>query len=309
MDSARKQDRPAVRKARKKSQNWREVSIKKILWLSVMVSLVTTVGIVAMLVIESIGFFSHVSPGEFFTGTKWTPLFEPQHFGILPLVVGTLQATLAAIIVAVPLGLGSAIYLSEYAPERVRRVLKPVLEILAGIPTVVYGFFALTFVTPVLRMLIPATNVFNVASAGIVMGIMLLPMVSSLSEDAMIAVPRSLREAGYALGATKLEVATRVVLPAATSGLTAAFILAISRAIGETMIVAMAAGATPKLTFNPLDSIQTMTGYIAQVSQGETPHGSLEYQSIFAVGAALFAMTMFLNILGFWVVRRYREEY
>ena len=225
------------------------------------------------------------------------------------MVCGTLLVAVLAAVVAVPVGLATAIFLSEYAPDRVRRVIKPALEILAGIPTIVYGYFALSFVTPLLQKIMPDLLIFNALSAGIVMGLMIIPMVSSLSEDAMLAVPSSLRHAAYALGATRLEVAVRVVVPAALSGIVAAFILGLSRAIGETMLVTLAAGATPKMTFNPLESIQTMTAYIVQLSQGETPHGSLEYNTIFAVGLVLFVMTLAMNMLGQWVVQRYRETY
>lgn len=272
-------------------------------------SILTTVGIVVVLVWESIGFFRRVPALEFLTGTTWTPLFQPQRFGVLPLVTGSLLVALIASLIAGPLGLGAAIYLSEYAPRRLRNVLKPVLEILAGVPTVVYGYFALTFVTPFLRYLVPGLGIFNGLSAGIVVGIMILPLIASLSEDAMAAVPRGLRQAAYALGATKLEVATRVVTPAALSGIVASFILAVSRAIGETMAVVLAAGMTPRLTFDPRESIQTMTAYIVQVSLGDTPFGSIEYQSIFAVGLLLFVVTLVMNIFGRWFLKRYREVY
>ena len=274
-----------------------------------MVSILTTLGIVIVLITQAFSFFADVSPIAFLTGTKWTPMYEPKHFGVLPLLSGSLLIALGAAIVALPLGLLSAIYLSEYAHERARRIIKPVLEILAGIPTVVYGYFALTFVTPLLRVFWPQTEIFNAASASIVMGIMIIPMVSSLSEDALTAVPRALREGAYALGATKFEVATRTVVPAALSGVIASFILAISRAIGETMIVTIAAGATPRLTLNPLQSVQTMTAYIAQVSMGETPVGSIEYKTIFAVGLALFAVTLVMNMISAVVLRRFREVY
>ncbi len=274
-----------------------------------MVSIFTTLGIVAVLLIEALGFFAEVSPIEFLTGTKWTPLFQPQNFGVLPLLSGSLLIAFGAAAVALPLGLLSAIYLSEYAHPRARGIIKPALEILAGIPTVVYGYFALTFVTPMLRLVWPGTEIFNALSASIVMGIMIIPMVSSLSEDALSAVPRALREGAYALGATKFEVAVRTVVPAALSGIIASFILAISRAIGETMIVAIAAGATPKLTLNPLESVQTMTAYIAQVSLGEVPHGTLEYKTIFAVGLTLFLITLLMNLASNVVLRKYREVY
>jgi phosphate transport system permease protein len=273
------------------------------------VSILTTIGIVAVLVWESIGFFRRVSPVEFLTGTEWTPLFQPQHFGVLPLLAGSVLVAVIAALIAMPLGLGSAIYLSEYAPRRVRAMLKPTLEVLAGIPTVVYGYFALTFITPLLRYFVPGLGVFNALAAGIVVGIMVLPMIASLSEDAMHAVPRDLKQGGYALGATKFEVAAKVVTPAALSGIVASFILAISRAIGETMAVVLAAGMTPNLTFDPRQSIQTMTAYIVQVSLGDTPFGSIEYQSIFAVGLLLFTVTLAMNVFGRWFLRRYREEY
>ncbi|MEM3086460.1 MAG: phosphate ABC transporter permease subunit PstC [Halobacteria archaeon] len=272
-------------------------------------SVFVTLGIVASLLLETLGFFGHVSLWEFLTSARWAPLFEPQHFGVLPLVSGTLLVACLAASISIPLGLASAIYLSEYASPRTRVWLKPGLEILAGVPSVVYGFFAVFFVTPHLRGLFPDAQVFNALSASIVVGIMTLPTVSSLSDDALRAVPRSLREGAYALGATKLEVSTRVVVPAALSGVMASFILALSRAVGETMAVAMAAGATPKLTLNPLESIQTMTGYIAQVSLGDTPHGSIAFQSLFAVGMTLFLITLAMNLFSNWLVRHYREVY
>lgn len=274
-----------------------------------LVSVLTTVGIVVVLLTESITFFGDVPLLDFLTGTRWTPLFEDQHFGVLPLLTGSLLVALGAAIVALPLGLGSAIFLSEYAPDGLRRVVKPALEILAGVPTVIYGYFALLFVTPILRTFWPDTDIFNGASASLVMGIMIIPMVSSLSEDAMSAVPRALREGAYALGATRFEVATRTVVPAALSGILASFLLAVSRAIGETMIVTIAAGATPQLTMNPLRSVQTMTAYIAQTSMGELPHGTVEYRTIFAVGLSLFILTLGMNLLSGVVLRKYREAY
>ena len=283
--------------------------IKIGLFLFSSISVLTTVGIVSVLIFEAVQFFGDVSIFKFLTGTKWTPLFSSQQFGVLALVAGTMLTAVGAMLVALPLGLLSAIYLSEYAPEAVRRTLKPVLEVLAGIPTVVYGYFALLFVTPILRRLSEDISVFNGLSASIVMGIMILPMVSSLSEDAMRAVPRSLREAAYALGSTKLEVSTRVVVPAALSGIMAAFILAASRAVGETMIVTIAAGQNPSFTLNPLVPIETMTAYIVQVSQGDTPNGTLEFRTIFAVALLLFAITLLMNLLSHYVVRRFREEY
>ena len=272
------------------------------------ISIVTTIGIVIVLLRQSLGFFGEIPIWEFLGGTLWTPLFKPQNFGVLPLVGGTLLVAGVAGIVALGLGLGAAIFLSEYAPERMRRILKPILEILAGIPTVVYGYFALTFVSPVLKHIFPDIF-FNALSAGLVMGLMIMPMVSTLSEDAMVAVPRSLRNAAYALGSTRFEVATKVVVPAALSGIVASFILAISRAVGETMIVTIAAGATPNLTWNPLESVQAMTSFIVQVALGETPQGSLEFKTIFAVGLLLFVMTLIMNIFGRWFVGRYRQVY
>jgi phosphate transport system permease protein len=279
------------------------------LFLCSAVTILTTLGIVAVLLYESAAFFRQVSVVEFFTETRWTPLFTEKHFGVLPLLTGSVLIAAGAALVALPLGLAAAIYLSEYAREGVRRWLKPALEILAGVPTVVYGFFALTFVTPIIRALAPGTDTYNALSASIVMGIMIIPMVSSLSEDAMTAVPRALREGAYALGATRFEVATRTVVPAALSGIIASFILAISRAIGETMIVTIAAGAQANLTLNPLRSVQTMTAYIAQTAMGEAPHGSVEYQTIFAVGLSLFAITLLMNIISLIVLRKYREVY
>ena len=295
--------------ARRNARRWvrAEQSVIVILLVAAtFVSVLTTIGIIVTL---SFGFFQDVSVWEFITGTKWAPLFEPQSFGVLPLIGGTLLAAGIAGIVALTLGLGAAIYLSEYAPDRVRRIIKPILEVLAGIPTVVYGFFALSFVTPLLQSFLPIPVIFNVLSAGIVMGLMIMPMVSTLSEDAMVAVPRPLRDAAYALGATRFEVAVKVVVPAALPGIVASFILALSRAIGETLIVTIAAGATPNLTLNPLESIQTMTAYIVQVSLGETPQGTLVFKTIFAVGLVLFLMTLAMNIAGRWIVRRYTERY
>lgn len=282
---------------------------RSILFVFSTVSILTTVGIVSVLLFEAIQFFQVVSPIEFLTGTRWTPLFASKHFGVLPLVTGTLLVAFLSMLVALPLGLLSAIYLSEYAPSKLRQVVKPILEILAGIPTVVYGYFALLFVTPLLRMISEDIAVFNALSASIVMGIMILPMVSSLSEDAMTAVPNSLREGAYALGATKLEVATRVVVPSALSGIAASFILATSRAIGETMIVTVAAGQNPNFTLNPFVPIETMTAYIVQVSLGDAPAGTLEFKTIFAVALTLFCITLIMNLLSQWVVRRFREQY
>ena len=287
----------------------KEWIIERLLFLSAILSIFTTLGILGVLVFEAFDFFQQVSIVEFFTGTKWTPLFQPQSFGILPLVWGTILVTIIALAVAVPFGLGGAIFLSEYAPDRVRRTIKPILEILAGIPTVVYGYFALTFITPLLQTVFPDMIVFNALSAGLVMGVMIIPMVSSLSEDAMLAVPQSFREGAYALGARKFEVVLKVVLPSALSGIVSSFILAISRAIGETMIVSVAAGSTPNLTLNPLESIQTMTGYITQISLGDVSYGSLEYTTIFSVGLTLFLMVFVVNLIGQYIAQRYWRRY
>jgi phosphate transport system permease protein len=286
-----------------------EFLIEWALFLCALLSVGTTIGIIAVLAVETTAFLREVPIGEFLFGTEWTPLFSNPKFGVLPLVAGTTLVSLIAMLVALPMGLLSAIYLSEYANPRVRRVVKPVLELLAGVPTVVYGYFALLFVTPLLQRLIPGLAGLNALSPGIVMGIMILPLVSSLSEDAMRGVPRGLREGSYALGATKMQTSLRVVVPAAFSGITAAFILAVSRAIGETMIVAIAAGQQPRLTFNPTVGIETMTTYIVQVSMGDTPQGTLEYRTIFAVGMLLFIGTFMLNLVSAWLRQRYREEY
>ena len=279
------------------------------LFLSALLSIGTTIGIILVLTIETVGFLRQVPIVEFLTGSEWTPLFSMPRFGVLPLVAGTTLVSLIAMVVALPMGLLSAIYLSEYASDGVRRVLKPVLELLAGVPTVVYGYFALLFVTPLLQRFIPALSGFNALSPGIVMGLMILPLVSSLAEDAMRGVPRGLREGSYALGATKMQTSLRVVVPAAFSGITAAFILAVSRAIGETMIVAIAAGQQPRLTFDPKVPVETMTAYIVQISLGDTPQGTLEYRTIFAVGMLLFIGTFALNLVSAWLRERFREEY
>jgi phosphate transport system permease protein len=272
----------------------------------------TTVGIVFAVAAPTVSFFSQVSFREFFTGREWSPLFTPASYGVLPLVGGTLMITAIAICVAVPLGLGSAIYLSEYATSRTRRTLKPVLEVLAGVPTVVYGFFALKGITPFLQSIWPfgdGPEIFNALVAGFVMGIMIIPTITSLAEDAMSAVPHSLRDAAYALGSSKMIVATRVVVPAALSGIIAAFVLGVSRAIGETMIVAIAAGQRPNLTWNPLEGMQTMTGFIAAAGSGDVPVGTLDYQTIFAVGSLLFVITFAMNIFSIRLVRKFREVY
>jgi phosphate transport system permease protein len=274
-----------------------------------LLSIATTIGIIVVLTIETAAFLKEVPVADFLFGTEWTPLFAVPRFGVLPLVTGTLLVSVIAMLVALPMGVLSAIYLSEYADERLRRTVKPILEILAGVPTVVYGYFALLFVTPLLQRFIPGMSGANALSPGIVMGLMILPLVSSLSEDAMRGVPRGLREGSYALGATKMQTSLRVVVPGAFSGITAAFILAVSRAIGETMIVAIAAGQQPRLTLDPTVPIETMTAYIVQVSQGDTPQGTLEYRTIFAVGMLLFIGTFGLNLVSAWLRERYREEY
>lgn len=287
----------------------KEKVIEGLLALSAVITVLITVGIIWVLLSESLGFFQEVSIIRFLTETEWTPLFADKKFGILPLVAGTFLTTFIAIAVALPLGLTAAIYLNEYAPVRMRQTVKPVLELLATIPTVVYGFFALTVVTPFLQNFIPGLAGFNALSAGIVMGIMIIPMISSLSEDAISAVPRSLREAAYGMGSTRFQTAFRVMVPAASSGIVVSVILAISRAVGETMIVAIAAGQQPRLTLNPLVPIETITTYIVQVSLGDVPHGSLEYKTIFAAGITLFVFTFLLNNISFWIRRKYQEKY
>jgi phosphate transport system permease protein len=286
-----------------------ELLIKGLLGLCALISVATTVGIIAALFIPAFEFFQEVSIVEFLTGTEWAPLFEPALFGVVPLIVGTLSVTFWAVLIAIPFGLGSAIYLSEYASARTRSFLKPMLEVLAGIPTIVYGYFALTFFTPLLRDVGISVDIFNVLSAGLVMGVMILPTVASLSEDAMAAVPRDLRDGAFALGATRREVATRIVVPAAISGVTASFVLGISRAVGETMIVLVAAGQQPNLTFDPRAAVETMSAFIAATGAGDVPTGSVEYKTIFAVGATLFAMTLILNVISIRLVERFREEY
>lgn len=273
-------------------------------------SVATTFAIIASLAFETVDFFRDVPLADFFTGTQWAPTFSPAHFGVLPLISATLLITAIAALVAFPLGLGTAIYLSEYANSRVRRIVKPFLEVLAGIPTVALGYFALTFVTPSLvQQFVPGTRIFNALSAGLVVGVMIIPLVASISEDAMRAVPGSLREAAYGMGATRRTVATRVVVPAALSGIAAAFILGLSRAIGETMIVTIAGGLNPNLTLDVREPMEAMTAFIVQVSLGDTPAGSVAYKTIFAVGTTLFAMTLGLNVLSHRIVRRFRERY
>lgn len=283
--------------------------IERLLFSCSLLSIFTTGAIIYILFSESLGFFKHVSLWQFLTDTEWTPLFTIKHYGILPLLCGTLLTTIIALLVAVPVGLISAIYLSEYASVQFRNSIKPFMEILAAIPTVVYGYFALIFVTPFLKKIIPDLSGFNALSAGLVMGIMIIPLVSSLSEDAMHAVPMGLREGAYALGSQKIQVAFRIVFPAALSGVTASIILAVSRAIGETMIVAIAAGQQPNFTFNPLVPVETITAYIVQISLGDTPHGTLEYKTIFVCGLTLFILTFLLNIISFKLKRRFQEVY
>jgi phosphate transport system permease protein len=273
-------------------------------------SVATTFAIIASLAVETVDFFREVPLPEYFTGTTWAPTFSPPRFGVLPLVSATLLVTGIAALVAFPVGLGTAIYLSEYAKGRVRKIVKPVLEVLAGIPTVVFGYFALTFITPsIVKPLVPGTRIFNALSAGLVVGVMIIPLIASISEDAMRAVPRGLREAAYAMGATRRTVALKVVVPAALSGIASAFILGLSRAIGETMIVAIAAGTLPNLSIDPRESMETMTTFIVQVSLGDTPAGSTAYKTIFAVGTTLFAITLALNVVSHKVVRKFRELY
>ena len=287
-----------------------EKVIRVILFAAAAVSILTTFGIVISVLIPSLEFFSEIPLTEFLFTTTWTPLFANPQYGVLPLIMGTMVITVIAIAIAIPLGLGSAIYLSEYAKPKARKVLKPTLEVLAGIPTVVFGFFALEFITElVLKPIFPQIDIFNALSAGIVMGIMIIPTIASLSEDAMAAVPGGLRDGAYALGATKRQVALRVVVPAALSGIVAAFVLGISRAIGETMIVTIAAGLQPNMTLNPLEGMQTMTSYIAAAGAGDVATGSIEYKSIFAVGLLLFIITFFMNMISIRLVRKYRQAY
>jgi phosphate transport system permease protein len=287
----------------------RERLIEAGLFLSALSSVFITLSIVLVLLFESFGFFQVVSLREFLTERQWTPLFAEPKFGILPLVAGTLLTTGIALIVALPLGLLVAVYLSEYAPHKLREMIKPVLELLAAVPTVVYGYFALLFLTPLLQEIIPDLSGFNALSPGIIMGIMIIPYVSSVSEDAMKAVPMHIKEGSYAMGATKLQTSFKVIIPAAFSGIAAAFIIGISRAIGETMVVAIAAGMMPNFSANPLEPVQTLTAYIVQVSLGDVPHGTIEYKTIFAAGITLFLMTLVFNIIGFWLRKRIREAY
>jgi phosphate transport system permease protein len=302
-------DHVSERFARRRTRHLRETIIEFILLAAALVSVATTAGIVFILVKESLVFFDHVPLSDFLTDTQWTPLFDDAHFGILPLVSGTLVSSGVALAVAIPLGTIIAIYLSEFAPFKVREIAKPFLELLGGVPTIVYGYFALLFVTPLLQEIYPDLPGFNLLSAGIVMGIMIVPYVSSVAEDAMRAVPMSLREGSYAMGATRFQTAVKVVAPAATSGLAAAYILGISRAVGETMILAVAAGMQPNLTWNPLEPAATITAYIVQVALGDLPHGSVGYQTIFAAGLTLMLITLFFNIIGHIMRKKFREAY
>lgn len=287
----------------------KEKAIEILMMCCSFVTVLTTLGIILILTVETVKFFSDVSVVDFLTDTQWTPLFSEKHFGILPLLSGTLLTTTIAIVFAVPLGLIIAVYLNEYASHRFTAIVKPVLEVLAAVPTVVYGFFALQFVTPLLQKFIPGLNGFNALSPGLVMGVMIIPYITSLSEDALRAIPRSLREASYGMGATKFQTAFKVMIPAASSGINVSIILAVSRALGETMIVAIAAGQEPKLTFNPKESVETITTYIVQVSMGDVPQDSLEYKTIFAAGLTLFIFTFILNNISYWVRKRFQNKY
>jgi phosphate transport system permease protein len=293
----------------KKRVRWGEQLIKAILFGAAAISVLTTFGIVLSLLMPALDFFREISIVDFLTGTTWTPLFLDGEFGVLPLVSGTIMTSLLAALVAFPLGLGVAIYLSEYANARVAGVLKPILEILAAVPTVVLGYFALTFVTPLIRDVGVNVQIFNALSASLVLGVMLIPTIASLSEDAMAAVPNDLRDGGYALGADKLQVSTKIVVPAAISGIIAAYVLGFSRAVGETIIVLIAAGGFPQITADPREPIQTMAAFIGATGFGDIPTGSIEYKTIFAVGITLFAMTLVMNLISIRLVRKYREEY
>ena len=274
------------------------------------VGIVTTVGIIAVLAVEALLFFAEVSPVDFFTGTRWSASIKPFAFGVIPLIVSTLMIAAIALAIAVPIGILAAVWMSEFASMRARNIVKPILEILAGIPTIVYGFFAITVITPLLKAtILPELGTFSALSAGVVVGILILPLIASLTEDALRAVPRGLREGSYAMGATRWETVRRVLLPAALSGIAAAVILAMSRAIGETMAVVLAAGTNPQLTIDPTESVQTMTAFIVQISLGDTPADSLQFKALFAVGATLFAMTFALNMISTWIVSKYRNEY
>jgi len=297
------------RLAKNVKRNIRERIIEFILMLAALSAVATTLSIVSILIYESLGFFEHVSIVEFLTDTQWTPLFEDAHYGILPLVTGTLTTSFIALAVAIPIGTVGAIYLSEFASHKTREIVKPILELLVGVPTVVFGYFALLFVTPMLQKIFPELPSFNMLGPGIVMGIMIVPYIASVSEDAMRSVPMSMREGSYAMGATRFQTAVRVVTPAAISGIIAAYILGISRAVGETMVVALAAGQQPNLTFNPMEGAATITAYIVQVAMGDLPHGSIGYQSIFAAGLVLMIMTLIFNVLGHMARKKFREVY
>jgi len=297
------------RLARRRSRHLREVFIEVLLFVCAAFSVLVTTGIVYILISESYSFFKMVPVWDFLTDTQWTPLFDDAHYGIMVLLSGTLVSSAVALLVAIPIGTVVAVYLSEFAPFSVREVAKPLLELLSGVPTVVYGFFALLFVTPILQHFFPELPGFNMLSAGLVMGIMIIPYVSSVSEDAMRAVPMSMREGSYAMGATRFQTAVRVVAPAALSGITAAYILGISRAVGETMILAVAAGMQPNLTWNPAEPAATITSFIVQVALGDLPHGSIGYQTIFAAGLTLMILTLAFNVLGHWLRRRFRQAY
>ena len=299
----------SARLAKNVKRHMFERFIEILLMLAALSAVMTTVAIVVILVKESLGFFKTVPLIDFLTDTQWTPLFEDAHYGIMPLVSGTLTTSAVALAVAVPLGTIGAIYLSEFATHKTREIVKPILELLVGVPTVVFGYFALLFVTPMLQKIFPELPGFNMLGPGIVMGIMIIPYISSVAEDAMRAVPMSMREGSYAMGATRFQTAIRVVTPAAMSGIIAAYILAISRALGETMVVALAAGQQPNLTFNPMESASTISAYIVQVAMGDLPHGSIGYQSIFAAGLVLMLMTLTFNILGHITRKKFRETY
>ena len=301
--------RDLIAKNNAKKGGFSDKIVPIILGLIAAISILTTIGILFTLITETITFFTRVSIVEFLFTKDWNPTGSDPKYGIWALVIGTLKITVIATIVAVPIGLGAAIYLSEYASDKARRIIKPILEILAGIPTIVFGFFALTFVTPVLRTIIPALDSFNSVSPGIVVGIMIVPGITSMSEDAMASVPNKIREGAYGLGSTKFEVATKVVLPAAASGVVASIVLGISRAIGETMIVSLAAGSSPTASLNLTNSIQTMTGYIVEVATGDATFGSDMYYSIYAVGFTLFIFTLIMNLISYWISKRFREEY
>jgi phosphate transport system permease protein len=300
---------PVPIRLRAEGRRWGEDVVKVVLALCALISVATTVGIVIALLEPSIEFFREVSIVDFFTGERWAPLFEPPSFGIRPLVVGTLTVTFWACLVALPFGLGAAVYLSEYAPPRIRQTLKSALEVLAGIPTVVFGFFALTAFTPFIQDAGIEVGTFNVLSAGLVIGVMLIPTVASVSDDAMSAVPQELRDGAFGLGASRFQVSTRIVIPAAISGIVASYVLAISRAIGETMIVLIAAGQLAQFTLDPREPAETMTAFIAATGQGDVPTGSIEYKTIFAVGLTLFVITFFMNMISIRLVRKYREIY